>query len=155
MSKGQHNPHEQLHGDAANASPAFGGIFIAYNLLRTRSDLYRKCRVSHSFNLSPLHSLVGLDTMMAPLSRLLCTSLALATSAAATFSQLERRQNGTGSMCPGYRASDVQKNANGMTAKLTLAGTGCNIYGNDIEDLTLTVEYQNGECFGLASTRLN
>ena len=47
-------------------------------------------------------------------------------------------------MCPGYSASDVQKNANGLTAKLTLAGEGCNIYGNDIKDLTLTVEYQTG-----------
>lgn len=93
--------------------------------------------------------------MMAPLARLLCATFALATSASATFNQLERRQNGTGSMCPGYRASDVQKNANGMTAKLTLAGTGCNIYGTDIEDLTLTVEYQTGEYFGMDSSRLN
>lgn len=124
-------------------------------LLRTRSDLSRRCRVSHSFTLPFLHSLVGSDTMMAPLARLLCASLAVATSASATSTQLERRQNATGSVCPGYRASDVQKNANGMTAKLTLAGTGCNIYGNDIEDLTLTVEYQTGECFGMPSTRLD
>ncbi|KAK4495387.1 hypothetical protein PRZ48_013718 [Zasmidium cellare] len=83
--------------------------------------------------------------MMAQVARFVCASLAVATTASATFNQLERRQNGTsssGSMCPGYSASDVQKNANGLTAKLTLAGEGCNIYGNDIKDLTLTVEYQ-------------
>lgn len=80
--------------------------------------------------------------MMAPLARFLCASFAVATSVSATA--LERRQDGTDSMCPGYRASDVQKNANGMTAKLTLAGDGCAIYGKDIEDLTLTVEYQTG-----------
>jgi alpha-glucosidase len=46
--------------------------------------------------------------------------------------------------CPGYKASDVSTTANGLTAKLTLAGTPCNLYGTDIEDLTLTVEYQTG-----------
>ena len=31
-----------------------------------------------------------------------------------------------------------------MTADLSLAGTACNAYGDDISDLTLTVEYQTG-----------
>jgi len=30
-----------------------------------------------------------------------------------------------------------------MTADLTLAGEACNVYGNDIADLTLSVEYQS------------
>lgn len=96
--------------------------------------------------------------MMASLARFLCASLAVATSVSASPFALERRQNGTsstGSMCPGYRASDVQKNANGMTAKLTLSGDGCAIYGKDIEDLTLTVEYQTGASPALASHRLD
>lgn len=80
---------------------------------------------------------------MAPLA-LLTTALALATSVAASPYPLIRRQNDTNSNCPGYRASDISTNANSLTAKLTLAGTPCNIYGKDIEDLTLTVEYQTG-----------
>lgn len=47
--------------------------------------------------------------------------------------------------CPGYSASNVQQNANGLTADLTLAGEACNAYGNDLPNLTLTVEYQSGE----------
>ena len=46
--------------------------------------------------------------------------------------------------CPGYRASNVQQTANGVTANLNLAGTACNIYGSDLRNLTLTVEYQSG-----------
>lgn len=44
--------------------------------------------------------------------------------------------------CPGYQASNVQISATGLTASLTLAGSPCNVYGTDIEDLILTVEYQ-------------
>jgi alpha-glucosidase len=47
--------------------------------------------------------------------------------------------------CPGYSASNVKYTHNGLTADLTLAGAACNIYGTDVEDLTLTVEYQAGE----------
>ncbi|KAH6657173.1 family 31 glycosyl hydrolase [Truncatella angustata] len=46
------------------------------------------------------------------------------------------------SVCPGYTASNVVETANGITADLSLAGAACNVYGNDIADLTLTVEYQ-------------
>ncbi|KAK9416263.1 putative alpha-glucosidase [Seiridium unicorne] len=45
-------------------------------------------------------------------------------------------------VCPGYTASNVAETSNGITADLSLAGTACNVYGNDIEELTLTVEYQ-------------
>ena len=46
--------------------------------------------------------------------------------------------------CPGYSASNVQQTANGLTANLNLAGPACNIYGTDLRNLTLTVEYQSG-----------
>jgi alpha-glucosidase len=46
--------------------------------------------------------------------------------------------------CPGYSASNVKYIHNGLTADLKLAGDACNVYGTDIEDLTLTVEYQAG-----------
>ena len=47
--------------------------------------------------------------------------------------------------CPGYRASNGQQTANGLTANLNLAGPACNIYGTDLRNLTLTVEYQSGK----------
>lgn len=46
------------------------------------------------------------------------------------------------SVCPGYTASNVQNTTTGFTAYLSLAGDACNVYGNEIEQLTLTVEYQ-------------
>ncbi|EXJ66764.1 alpha/beta-glucosidase agdC [Cladophialophora psammophila CBS 110553] len=45
--------------------------------------------------------------------------------------------------CPGYRATNVQQTANGLTADLNLAGPACNVYGADLRNLTLTVEYQS------------
>lgn len=45
-------------------------------------------------------------------------------------------------VCPGYKASDVQQDDKGLTATLSLAGEPCNVYGTDIEELSLSVEYQ-------------
>ncbi|KAK0657371.1 glycoside hydrolase family 31 protein [Cercophora newfieldiana] len=45
-------------------------------------------------------------------------------------------------VCPGYKASNVLETVNGFTADLHLAGPACNVYGNDIEDLTLFVRHQ-------------
>lgn len=44
--------------------------------------------------------------------------------------------------CPGYIASSVKQTPTGLTALLSLAGHGCNVYGTDINSLNLTVEYQ-------------
>ncbi|KAF2661862.1 glycoside hydrolase family 31 protein [Lophiostoma macrostomum CBS 122681] len=44
--------------------------------------------------------------------------------------------------CPGYKASQVHEDEHGVTAILTLAGESCNVYGNDVSVLNLTVEYQ-------------
>lgn len=44
--------------------------------------------------------------------------------------------------CPGYKASQVKEDAHGLTAILTLAGEPCNVYGTDVEVLSLKVEYQ-------------
>ncbi|KAF2645172.1 hypothetical protein P280DRAFT_391630 [Massarina eburnea CBS 473.64] len=52
------------------------------------------------------------------------------------------------SLCAGYKASNVVTNNASITADLTLAGAACDVYGNDILDLLLEVEYQN-------ATRLN
>ena len=48
------------------------------------------------------------------------------------------------SSCPGYTASDVVKTDSGLTASLSLAGDGCGVYGYDLPDLTLQVQYQTG-----------
>lgn len=46
-------------------------------------------------------------------------------------------------VCPGYIASNVQTSDTGLTADLDLAGANCSVYGNDVQNLTLTVEYQD------------
>ena len=46
--------------------------------------------------------------------------------------------------CPGYRASNVVSTASTLTADLTLNGPACNVYGTDLTDLKLVVEYQTG-----------
>lgn len=49
------------------------------------------------------------------------------------------------SVCPGYQASNVQRNAYGFNATLTLCDKPCNVYGTDIEELVLTVDYQTAD----------
>ncbi|KAI1810828.1 glycoside hydrolase family 31 protein [Poronia punctata] len=44
--------------------------------------------------------------------------------------------------CPGYKASNVVETDGKLTADLTLAGEACDIYGTDLTDLKLLVEYQ-------------
>lgn len=48
--------------------------------------------------------------------------------------------------CLGYKASNVVKGDSYLTADLKLAGNACSVYGTDIADLKLSVEYQTGEC---------
>ena len=55
-------------------------------------------------------------------------------------------------VCPGYFASNVVRNTLGLTASLTLAGTACNAYGNDIVSLNLTVEYQSADRLAIRIT---
>lgn len=56
--------------------------------------------------------------------------------------------------CPGYTASNVQQSGTGLTADLTLAGDACNVYGLDLPNLTLTVEYQSGQSIGMVMNQL-
>ena len=49
--------------------------------------------------------------------------------------------------CPGYKASNVKTSFSTLTADLSLAGKACNIYGDDLKSLTLTVEYQTGRAY--------
>jgi alpha-glucosidase len=45
--------------------------------------------------------------------------------------------------CPGYKASELKETDCGLSAVLSLAGSPCNVYGIDIEALSLKVEYQS------------
>ncbi|AEO70510.1 glycoside hydrolase family 31 protein [Thermothielavioides terrestris NRRL 8126] len=45
-------------------------------------------------------------------------------------------------VCPGYKASNIDETEGGFTAELDLAGPACNVYGNDIEHLSLSVDFQ-------------
>ena len=68
---------------------------------------------------------------------------------------LVQRQDLSLDDCPGYKASNVQNDSSRVTADLTLAGTACNVYGEDLTDLKLEVEYQTGmlaRSFKLQST---
>lgn len=47
--------------------------------------------------------------------------------------------------CPGYTASNVKITDSGVTADLALAGTACNVYGDDLQGLTLQVVYETGK----------
>ncbi|KAL1655516.1 hypothetical protein SLS61_001980 [Didymella pomorum] len=44
--------------------------------------------------------------------------------------------------CPGYKASNVVRGDNSVTADLTLAGAACNLYSPDLIDLKFLVEWQ-------------
>ncbi|KAK6435660.1 hypothetical protein LTR95_008154 [Oleoguttula sp. CCFEE 5521] len=80
---------------------------------------------------------------MAIVKSLLRASVLLAASVSAGV--ISRAANGTLDACPGYKASNVKTTNSGLTASLSLAGTACNVYGADLTDLSLTVEYQSNQ----------
>lgn len=47
------------------------------------------------------------------------------------------------SVCPGYRASNVQHSTHGFSASLELSGKPCNVYGTDVESLVVEVQFQD------------
>ena len=47
--------------------------------------------------------------------------------------------------CPGYTASNVLRSSSSLTADLSLAGTACNIYGQDLQSLKFLAEWQTGK----------
>ena len=70
----------------------------------------------------------------------------LVAGSAATFSYASATVRRAVSVddCPGYAALNTQQTASSFTADLTLAGAACNVYGNDLTDLRLQVDYQTG-----------
>ena len=55
--------------------------------------------------------------------------------------------------CPGYIATNVEARREGLTADLVLGGKPCNVFGNDIQKLSLSVVYETGMgiCLGTKS----
>lgn len=47
--------------------------------------------------------------------------------------------------CPGYKAANIAETKSGITADLTIAGSNCQAFGNDIANLVLEVNYQAKE----------
>ncbi|KAH9477307.1 putative alpha/beta-glucosidase agdC [Psilocybe cubensis] len=47
--------------------------------------------------------------------------------------------------CPGYTATNVRTKRDGLTADLTLRGSGCNVFGPDINKLSLNVVYETSD----------
>ncbi|KEZ45518.1 putative alpha/beta-glucosidase agdC [Scedosporium apiospermum] len=49
------------------------------------------------------------------------------------------------SKCPGYKVTKSWKTRSGFNAHLSLAGQACNVFGTDLPDLNLEVEYQTDD----------
>ncbi|KAL3464154.1 glycosyl hydrolases family 31-domain-containing protein [Aspergillus heterothallicus] len=56
------------------------------------------------------------------------------------------------SVCPGYKASNVLHTSLGFKASLRLGGDPCNVYGTDIDSLTLEVEFQDTDRLNIQIT---
>lgn len=57
--------------------------------------------------------------------------------------------------CPGYNASNVQTSDNGLKADLVLAGAACEVYGEDLTELTLQVTCETSKYMNVDAMRKN
>lgn len=76
---------------------------------------------------------LGIAFMATIISLLVCTTLIL------SFLLPFR-----GAGCPGYNVVAVHDDGKTLTADLRLSGDACNVYGHDLPNLKLLVEYQTG-----------
>ena len=60
-------------------------------------------------------------------------------------SLVERTSSDPLASCPGHKASNVKTTGSSLTADLSLAGAACNVYGDDLTSLTLSVTYETGQ----------
>ncbi|KAG8896761.1 hypothetical protein FRC00_005310 [Tulasnella sp. 408] len=68
--------------------------------------------------------------------------LCLSTFATASH-QVAERQSANVDSCPGYTAKNVKTGKGTLSADLVLAGTACNAYGPDVQNLKLAVTYED------------
>jgi alpha-glucosidase len=57
--------------------------------------------------------------------------------------------------CPGYNATNISNVNNGFNADLVLAGTACNVYGPDLQKLSLSVVYETGVHYLIMSLQIH
>lgn len=76
------------------------------------------------------------------LGRFLGAAAALACTTCATAAILPRQAATSPDQCPGYSALNVVENGNTITADLSLAGPACSVYGYDLTNLKLFVQYE-------------
>ncbi|ORY19588.1 glycosyl hydrolases family 31-domain-containing protein [Clohesyomyces aquaticus] len=77
------------------------------------------------------------------MSRFRTPLLSVALACVALGNVLPRQSsNASLAQCPGYAVSNTQDDGSRFTADLSLAGSACNVYGEDLTDLKLEVEYQ-------------
>jgi alpha-glucosidase len=96
---------------------------------RVRADALR----SVSRALSPLYAMLHLLTLAATAS---VVTIARAQGTVVDATVLDA--------CPGYTASHVTSKGASLSADLTLAGTACNVFGEDVKTLKLQVDYETG-----------
>ncbi|OBT67344.1 hypothetical protein VE03_03012 [Pseudogymnoascus sp. 23342-1-I1] len=76
-------------------------------------------------------------------------SWALAAAAAVSATSIDYRTTSNGgdplAKCPGYKASNIKTSKSTLTADLKLAGNACNVYGTDLKNLVLEVEYETDD----------
>lgn len=72
-------------------------------------------------------------------------SSGLAYAAVASAAALSGGNTADRDSCPGYKASNVDESDGRLTADLTLAGDACNVYGDDLQHLTLEVSYETSK----------
>lgn len=53
------------------------------------------------------------------------------------------------STCPGYSVTSIKQSAHGLTASLGLAGSPCNAFGTDVQNLTVQVTYETTSRYGM------
>ncbi|TVY82073.1 putative alpha/beta-glucosidase agdC [Lachnellula suecica] len=82
--------------------------------------------------------------------------LALAVAAVSATAIVPRTiSNDPLASCPGYKASNVKTTSSSLTADLSLAGTACNAYGDDLKDLTFQVVYETSNPIQLSDDRIH
>ena len=63
---------------------------------------------------------------------------------AATSQLIARRTTPNLDACHGYSASAIQATSTSLTAQLQFINGSCNVYGPDLQTLSLTVTYETG-----------
>ncbi|KAI0160430.1 family 31 glycosyl hydrolase [Xylariaceae sp. FL1272] len=130
----------------------FLGIFFTiYLILRVFSS--KSIPESDKFNRLPKFAMIYFSgyflwLWLVTVTRLAHTLTPLSRSAVSNGSSKTSNTNGSTaadpqSVCPGYTATNIVENrVGGFTADLVLAGDACNVYGTDIPELSLLIEYQ-------------